>query len=548
MKNKNISFVLYKDLSLNEAKIITARHVDNDISIDKFINDSTYSSNRKGLLSLIRNEKRGTIIFSCYDVRYLRWKAIYFSLFFIYSKDALLIDSNGFNQKINLAVVIKTFFMTIISTLFQFFEFLFALFFILFFRSRKSKRNINSETTKIAYIRATEAFNLTMGGSLGHTVGIIDGFKSSGETTFFGIDRIKSLGQTDQIIVKPLKYSSYVSIFNRFLYSFILFKSIHENVSHHNFIYQRLSRDNVTGILLKKKTGIPLVVEFNSFIEWELQGGGFNFNNMLSKISNRIEKLNLLHADVIVSVSKALTDQLIEKGYKKEKIITCPNAVDSQKFDDAKYNKQHIRDKFKIKKDDVLVGFSGTFSFWHGIDVLGDAARSLGNYSNIHFIFIGEGPLLPNMMSKLKGLDNMHFVGQVEYEDMPAYLSACDILLSPHLKPKDGPFIGSPTKIFEYMSMSKVIIASNLDQISEIISPSMSLNELELKDYSNIDEANGILVMPGSSTELSQAIIITAENINELNVLGENARKKSLVSYTWNKSTDMIQKKIQDLN
>ena len=49
-------------------------------------------------------------------------------------------------------------------------------------------------------------------------------------------------------------------------------------------------------------------------------------------------------------------------------------------------------------------------------------------------------------------------------------MAACDLLASPHVPNSDGtPFFGSPTKLFEYMAMGKGIIASDLDQIGEVL-------------------------------------------------------------------------------
>ena len=45
-----------------------------------------------------------------------------------------------------------------------------------------------------------------------------------------------------------------------------------------------------------------------------------------------------------------------------------------------------------------------------------------------------------------------------------------DVLVSPHVANADGtPFFGSPTKIFEYMGLGKPIVASDLNQIGEVI-------------------------------------------------------------------------------
>jgi glycosyltransferase involved in cell wall biosynthesis len=86
---------------------------------------------------------------------------------------------------------------------------------------------------------------------------------------------------------------------------------------------------------------------------------------------------------------------------------------------------------------------------------------------------IGTGPELAEARRVIDAAgfaDAVHFTGLVAQEEGPAHLAACDILVSPHVPNADGsPFFGSPTKLFEYMAMGRGIVASNLDQIGEVL-------------------------------------------------------------------------------
>jgi len=78
-------------------------------------------------------------------------------------------------------------------------------------------------------------------------------------------------------------------------------------------------------------------------------------------------------------------------------------------------------------------------------------------------------------------------------------------------------FFGSPTKLFEYMAMSRPVVASRLGQIADVIR----------------DGENGILVDPGDAKALANAIVRLAENNQLREELGAMARQTVISGYTW---------------
>src|SRR5262249_42177264 len=100
-------------------------------------------------------------------------------------------------------------------------------------------------------------------------------------------------------------------------------------------------------------------------------------------------------------------------------------------------------------------------------------------------------------------------------------------------------FFGSPTKLFEYMSLAKPIIASNLEQIGTVIFPAVSLKTQQISP--TITDQVGILVTPNDSIEFVCAVKTTLALPKEVHIsLGENARKKVIQEYTWNRHVEKI--------
>ena len=189
---------------------------------------------------------------------------------------------------------------------------------------------------------------------------------------------------------------------------------------------------------------------------------------------------------------------------------------------------------YDIPLDSTVIGFAGSMYPWQGLNILIEAFEKVCN-KNIYLMIIGKDVDKEyRSMNKLKELANsidtkkIIFTGSIPYEEMPKYLSSCDILACPTIESFNGEFHGSPTKLFEYMAMGKGIIASNLAQIGEILE----------------DNKNAILIEPGNKKQLAEVILKLTSDEKLREMLGKNARKKAIEKYTWGENIKRISDKI----
>jgi len=90
--------------------------------------------------------------------------------------------------------------------------------------------------------------------------------------------------------------------------------------------------------------------------------------------------------------------------------------------------------------------------------------------------------------------------------------------VSPHVPNADGsPFFGSPTKLFEYMAMGKGIVASNLDQIGDVLRHGET----------------AWLVPPGDTGALAAGLYRLVTDPVLRSTLGAAARQEVLAHHTW---------------
>lgn len=290
-----------------------------------------------------------------------------------------------------------------------------------------------------------------------------------------------------------------------------------------DFIYQRYSRFNWTGVALSFVTGLPLILEFNGSEVWASQHW-----DPVGQISllKRFERLNLRAADFIFVVSDVQQRNLLAAGVDANKIVINPNGVDTDEFHPV-CGGSEVRSALGIEGKTV-VGFVGTFGPWHGAPALAEAATKMSEPARCHFLFIGDGDqrgISESIIGSSASKVSATFTGRIAHNDVAAYLDACDILVSPHVTPIDGSeFFGSPTKLFEYMAMARPVIASRLGQVASVI----------------VDGENGLLVEPGDSDALARAIEQLANDETTRARLGAAARQTVIDKYTWRRNAARV--------
>jgi glycosyltransferase involved in cell wall biosynthesis len=288
-------------------------------------------------------------------------------------------------------------------------------------------------------------------------------------------------------------------------------------------IYQRHGKFVAAGAILARLLDVPLALEYqNPEYWWAKTWRGSRFLRLLEQI----EDLAVASASIIVVVSNTLRKELIEKGIAADRIIVNPAAVSPERFRPSEKRKR-TREELGFGSDEVVVAFVGSFYQWHGIDVLGKAIGLLAEGRRqscvgrrLRFLLVGDGPLRGDLELALReanASNDVTFTGAAAAERVPALMDAADILVAPTVPMPGKPFFGSPSKLFEYMAMGKAIVASDLDQLGDILE----------------HRKTAWLVPPNDHVRLAEAIEFLAEDHGLCLHLGRNARAAVLQRYTW---------------
>lgn len=303
------------------------------------------------------------------------------------------------------------------------------------------------------------------------------------------------------------------------------------------FIYQRSSLGDVSGLRLARHWRRPLVLEYNGPEVWVANnwGGGLP----LAEQFDKVETAQLQRADLVLAVSKPLVEDVIRRGVDPHRVLLSPNAVDPDRFRPDIDGSQMRRDLgLGARRAAVLLS---SFGPWHGAEVAIEAyALLLAERPDLAdamaLVLAGDGQRRQSCrdLARQRGLkegETVFFPGMIPARDAPPLLATGEILLCPTIENPDGSeFFGSPTKIFEYMAMGRVIIASNIAQLGEIF----------------IDRKTALLVDPGNAADLARALGEAFDEAASLTI-GAEARRAAVSEHSWDARVRAIEERLLEL-
>lgn len=411
---------------------------------------------------------------------------------------------------------------------------------------------------RVVSINANLWFGVKAGGSLGHTAGVANGLAGAGcAVELFAPFAVPQLRPSvvDHRVLPPTSFAI-PSELNYFRHDDALVRRVARAAGKPSFVYQRLSIHSHAGARLSRSLGVPLVLEYNGSEVWVARHWGQTLR--YERLAEQAEEALLRHAHVIVTVSDVLREELLGRGLDERRIVMYPNCVDTDLFDPARFDdadRGSLRARFGIADEAIVATFVGTFGRWHGTDVLARTISSLVRDAStwleerkVHFLLVGDGLRMPEVQEILGGRQGpFHtLTGLVPQAETPRYLAGSDLVLAPHVANADGSrFFGSPTKLFEYMAMGLPIVASELDQIGDVLQPSVRVSDLSAA--TEPADAVALLVTPGSEPELAQGIRHLVERPEWRTALGASARALAVARYTWDAHVAAILDRLDEI-
>jgi putative colanic acid biosynthesis glycosyltransferase WcaI len=231
----------------------------------------------------------------------------------------------------------------------------------------------------------------------------------------------------------------------------------------------------------------------------------------------RIEQFLYRQADLIVMVTNASRQVLIERGIDGGKIIVVTNGIDTTALTPG-VAPEGLRQRLALERK-VVVTYIGTVGMAHGLQLILDAAHQCATrLPDVQFVIVGAGAELGELrqQAQKRGLANVTFVGQVPHADIVNYWRLSDITL---VLLRDTPLFRTviPSKIFEAMATGTPIITNVRGELQGVLEPLGAAEMIEPDSLpALVDAIENLVKDPERCRALSSAAIETAKRYDRI--------------------------------
>jgi glycosyltransferase involved in cell wall biosynthesis len=270
-------------------------------------------------------------------------------------------------------------------------------------------------------------------------------------------------------------------------------------------------------------TFVPLIRRFRDHC-WCFEVNSLAYNQyaglpaFLRKSVRQLEARILNEASLVYVVSNALREDLMAaKPGMHGKITVVPNAASSVPRPAVVWSRTT---KPQAEPGQSLrLTYLGVFQPYYELDVLAKAFAKLAlDGINVELHLFGDGPGRAKVEEITKGLDGVVFHGRYVISDLIATdtLDQHTILMLPN-KADGMSRIGSPTKLYEYMSFGCPIVASRVGQAVDVLE----------------DGVSGLFYEPGDPSSCAAAILRLVQDEDLRARLGSAAWSEFTRNHTW---------------
>ncbi|MEE9180016.1 MAG: glycosyltransferase family 4 protein [Vicinamibacteria bacterium] len=268
------------------------------------------------------------------------------------------------------------------------------------------------------------------------------------------------------------------------------------------------------GVLLSKLFGVPAVYDMHSSLPEQLVNFRYTRSAVLRKLFAILERWTIKGSAAVIVICPYLQEVVADVDPEKPCFLIENSPLAEANRVAGSEEVTALRKSLGLEGT-AVIGYTGTFEAYQGLDLLFDAVRWIAERDpSARLLMVGGHP---DQIDEARGAiqqrgleDKVVFVGQRPPAEMSVYLAAADVLVSPRSHGNN-----TPLKIYSYLRAGKAIAATRLLTHTQVLDDEIS--QLTAAD----PEAFG------------KGILTLLRDPNRAQALGEAARRRAENEYSY---------------
>jgi glycosyltransferase involved in cell wall biosynthesis len=268
------------------------------------------------------------------------------------------------------------------------------------------------------------------------------------------------------------------------------------------------------GVVLAGVLRVPHLYDMHSSLPQQLTNFAFSRSKVIRGVFLALEKLMIRRSRVVIVICPSLeeTARAIDRD---ARIVVIENAPGSAEDQATPAQAAAVRAAHDLSAATPLVVYTGTFEAYQGLDSLYRAMAIVKDQRpDARLLLAGGKPdqvIRAKREARAAGIEPVTiFAGERPASEIPAYLAAADVLVSPRSRGTN-----TPLKIYQYLRSGKVIVATRLLTHTQVLS----------------DET---AILTGTSpAELAAGLVEALDDRRRAEAIGQRARELADTKYSY---------------
>jgi glycosyltransferase involved in cell wall biosynthesis len=226
------------------------------------------------------------------------------------------------------------------------------------------------------------------------------------------------------------------------------------------------------GVVIASMLGLPHLYDMHSSLPQQLTNFAYSRSAIVKAVFGALERFVIRRSRVVIVICPQLEEVVkgIDTAVPSVLIENAPGSGDAP----TQGSGADVRRSLKLAADTPIVLYTGTFEAYQGLDLLfASMAHVLAERPDARLVLAGGRPDQIDAARRQAEAARIGgatiFAGQRPAEEIPAYLDAADVLVSPRSLGTN-----TPLKIYQYLRSGRPIVATRLLTHTQVLTDDVS--------------------------------------------------------------------------